>query len=143
MRYSSRSIRLVVVAVAVAFVTVAIGARLVLDGHLDSTGWWEQNSGTALYASAVYAGVLFVRPRVNAYLAGGIALVFCWLVEAFQLTPVPAELSARSLVIRLLLGRQFDWNDVAWYPVGIVPLVVVDLLLAARSAQPRTRPSSE
>jgi Protein of unknown function (DUF2809) len=141
--YSSRSIRLVVVALAVFFVAIAIAARLVFDGHLYSNGWWEQNSGTALYASAVYAGVLFMRPRINPFLAGGIALAFCWLVEAFQLTPIPAELSDRSLAMRLLLGRQFDWNDVAWYPVGILPLVAVDVLLAARSAHPSARRSSE
>ena len=127
------SIRLVLVAVAAAFVAVALGVRLVLAGRLDSTGWWEQNTGTALYAAVVYVVVLFLRPRISPYPAGGIALAFCWLVEAFQLTPVPAALSAHSPLIRLLLGAHFDWNDVAWYPVGIVPLVVLDAILGARS----------
>jgi hypothetical protein len=128
---------LLAVVSAAGIVAVAIGARFAFDGHLDSDGWWEQDSGTAMYAAAVYLGVLFLRPRINPYRAGGIALAFCWLVEVFQLTPVPAELSAHSVVARLVLGRQFDWNDMAWYPVGILPLVVVDLLLAARS-RPRT-----
>ena len=137
------AIRLFAVALAAVFIAIALGIRLVLDGRLDSTGWWEQNSGTALYAATVYMGVLFARPRVNPYRAGGIALAICWLVEAFQLTPVPAALSAHSSVIRLLLGAHFDWNDVAWYPVGILPLVAVDVLLAARSAHPSARRSSE
>jgi Protein of unknown function (DUF2809) len=132
-RYSSLSIRLVLVAMAFVFVAVALGVRLVLAGRLDSTGWWEQSTGTALYAGVVYLAVLFLRPRITPYLAGGTALAFCWLVEAFQLTPVPAALSAHSPLIRLLLGAHFDWNDVAWYPVGIVPLVVLDALVGVRS----------
>jgi hypothetical protein len=121
------------VAAAAVFVMVALGTRLVLAGRLDSSGWWEQDTGTSLYAATAYVVVLFLRPRISPYLAGGIALAFCWLVEAFQLTPVPAALSAHSPVIRLLLGAHFDWNDVAWYPVGIAPLVAVDALLRARS----------
>jgi Protein of unknown function (DUF2809) len=132
-RYSSLAIRLILLALAAVFIAVALGVRLILGGRLDSTGWWQQNTGTALYAAVVYLGVLFVRPRISPYRAGLIALAICWLVEAFQLTPIPAALSSYSLPIRLLLGSRFDWNDVAWYPVGIVPLVVVDALLRARS----------
>jgi hypothetical protein len=127
--YSSRSIRLTAVAMAVAFVAVALGIRLVRDGHLQSSGRLEQDTGTALYAAVVYLGVVFVAPRINPYRAGVIALAICWLVEAAQLTPVPATLSSYSPAIRLLVGAHFDWHDVAWYPVGIVPLVVIHRLL--------------
>jgi hypothetical protein len=32
-----------------------------------------------------------------------------------------------------VLGAEFDLTDIAWYPVGIVPLVAVDWLLGART----------
>jgi hypothetical protein len=127
--YSSRSIRLAAAALAVALVAVALGIRLARDGHLQSSGRLEQDTGTALYAAVVYLGVVFIRPRINAYLAGVIALAVCWLVEAAQLTTIPATLSSYSPAIRLLVGAHFDWHDVAWYPVGIAPLVVIHRFL--------------
>jgi len=47
-------------------------------------------------------------------------------VEAAQRTSVPAELSSHSLLLRAALGKQFDWVDIWWYPVGIVPLALID-----------------
>lgn len=71
--------------------------------------------------------------------AGTVATVFCWLVECAQLTGLPAELSARSLVARLALGVQFDPVDLAWYPAGVAPLVVLHHLVRAR-ARPTPQP---
>jgi Protein of unknown function (DUF2809) len=116
------------VAVAVAALAVAFGIRAVFGGRLDSTGALQQDSGTALYASAVYAAVVFLRPRVSPLVAGAWALGFCWAVEALQLTSVPRTLSGYSIILRLILGRAFDWTDVWWYPVGIVPLVAAELI---------------
>jgi hypothetical protein len=127
--YSSRSIRLAAIVLALVFIAVALGIRLARDGHLQSSGRLEQDTGTALYAAVVYLGVVFIRPRIGPYLAGAIALAVCWLIEAAQLTSVPAALSSYSPAIRLLVGAHFDWRDVAWYPVGIVPLVVIHRLL--------------
>jgi hypothetical protein len=125
-RLSAASIRWGAVGLAVAFVATAFSIRLITTGGLESAGRLQQDTGTALYAAVVYTAVVFVRPRIRPVLAGAVALAICWLVEVSQLTPVPAALSAHSLAIRLLLGAHFDWHDVAWYPVGIVPLVVLD-----------------
>lgn len=97
-------------------------------------GSFAQNSGTALYATLIYLGVFVLRPRTSPPVAGMVAIAFCWLVEAFQLTGIPAELSERSLIARLVLGSHFDWADVGWYPVGVVPLVVAQLLRARTAA---------
>jgi hypothetical protein len=137
---SSRWIRLIMVALAAVFLAVALTIRAVSSGSLEGNGRLEQYSGTALYASLVYAGVLFLWPRIAPLLAAAIAVSFCWLVEVSQLTGIPATLSAHNLLARLVLGVQFDWTDIAWYPVGIVPLVAVDWLLGARS---RPKPSAE
>jgi hypothetical protein len=39
-----------------------------------------------------------------------------------------------------VLCVQLDWTDIAWYRVGIVPLVAVDWLLGVRS---RPKPRAE
>ncbi|GIG57450.1 hypothetical protein Lfu02_18220 [Longispora fulva] len=111
------------------FLAVALAIRAVDDGAL------RQYSGTALYASIVYAAVLFCRPGMAPVPAGAVAVVFCWLVEFLQLTHIPAELSQRSLLARLVLGVQFDPVDVAWYPVGVVPLVALHRLVRARAGR--------
>lgn len=121
--------RLLMVAAGAGFLIVALGIRGLSGGMLNSTGRLEQYSGTALYASMVYVGVLFLWPRLSPWAAGGAAWAWCWAVEFFQLTGVPAELSARSLPARLVLGSQFDAVDLFWYLPGIVPLVVVHHLI--------------
>jgi uncharacterized protein DUF2809 len=141
-RYSSRAIRLVLVALVAGFVGLALGIRLAMGGALDSAGRLQQDTGTALYAAVAYLAVVFVRPRINPYAAGAAALAFCWLIEAAQLTPVPASISAHSLALRLLVGAHFDWLDVAWYPVGIAPLVIADRLSNLRGRARRPSPAS-
>jgi hypothetical protein len=76
--------------------------------------------------------VVFLWPRLAPLAAGAVAVGFCWAVECSQLTGVPAELSSRSIVARLVLGAKFDPTDIAWYPVGVVPLVAVHWLLRSR-----------
>ncbi len=100
----------------------AFAIRAVDDGAL------RQYSGTALYASMIYAGVFVLRPRTGPLVAGAAALAWCWAVELAQLTGVPAELSDRSLLARYALGAKFDPVDLLWYPAGIVPLVLLHLL---------------
>ncbi|MFY1697270.1 MULTISPECIES: DUF2809 domain-containing protein [unclassified Solwaraspora] len=121
--------RLASLAAAGGFLAIALGIRLLAsgDGVLDSSGVLQQHSGTALYASMVYAGVFVLAPRVTPVVAGVVAVAFCWLVELLQLTGIPAALSERSVIARLVLGVQFDATDLAWYPVGVLPLVLMHL----------------
>ena len=112
---------------AALFLAVALFIRAVDDGAL------RQYSGTALYASMVWAAVLFLWPRLAPLPVGVVAVAFCWAVECAQLTGVPAELSARSLAARLALGVRFDPVDLAWYPLGVVPLVMAHELLRRRA----------
>jgi len=128
---STRSVRVSALIAAAGFLAIALGIRAVI-GDWHGSGRVAQYSGTALYASMAYSGVLLVWPRIAPAWAGTIATVFCWAVEASQVTGIPAALSARSLLARVVLGVEFDWTDMLWYPMGIIPLVVVDWLLAAR-----------
>jgi hypothetical protein len=135
-------VRLAALATAAGFLAVALGIRIVAssDGVLDSSGALQQYSGTALYASMVYAGVFVLTPRTTPMVAGAEAIAFCWLVEFLQLTGLPAELSEQNLVARLVLGVRFDAIDLAWYLVGVLPLVVFHLLISHRVLRARCVP---
>ena len=130
MPLASGWVRTLMVVSAAVFAAAAFAIRAVSEGALG------QYSGAALSGSIVYTIVMFIRPPISPPVAGGIAAAYCWIVEFSQLTGIPATLSQRSLVARLLLGAQFDIVDVAWYPVGIIPLVALHWLMRARA---RTR----
>lgn len=122
-------VRSITASCAVLFLAVALVIRATAGGVLQNA------SGTALYASMVYVGIVFLRPRVRPWIAGAIAVGFCWLVELSQLTGVPAYLSERSVIARLVLGVAFDPADLAWYPVGVIPLVIAHWLVLRRADQ--------
>lgn len=91
--------------------------------------------GTIAYAFVATIGlgaILWIvgRRRVAAWWGWVPGLLFCWGVELFQLTPVPARLSSQWIGWRLGLGTTFDWTDMALYPAGVA-------LAAAALAVPR------
>ncbi|KUL42229.1 ribosomal maturation YjgA family protein [Actinoplanes awajinensis] len=106
---------------AVGCVVLAFGIRRFTGSPLLSNGLVEQASGTALYAAAVFAGVVALWPRLASGWVALIAAGYCWAVEFLQLSPIPAWLSARSVAARLILGVSFDPADLFWYLAGIVP----------------------
>ena len=111
---------------------LAFAIRLLTGPMVETTGPLQQISGTALYASAFYGGVLILWPRGRPLPVALISIAFCWAVEFFQLTDVPAELSARSVVARLVLGRTFDPSDLLWYVVGVLLAMRVHYLTLCR-----------
>jgi hypothetical protein len=125
-------VRLLMAVCAAVFVALGLVLRATTAGLLQNA------SGTVLYASMVYVAVVFIAPRIDPWLAGGIAIGFCWLVELSQLTGVPAYLSARSQIARLALGVEFDPQDLLWYPVGVLALVAVHAMVhrAVAARQP-------
>jgi len=126
-----RRVRLIAVVAAIGFVALGLGIRAYAgpDGV-------AQYPATALYASMIYASVLLVLPDIRAAVAGAAAITFCWLIEFLQLTGVPAALAERSVLARLVLGEQFDAVDLAWYAVGVLPLVVLHRISDRRRPQP-------
>jgi hypothetical protein len=134
--------RLLMLAAAAGLLAVALAIRAGTDGSLNGAGRLAQYSGTALYASMAYVGVLFLWPRRSPLGAGAIAWAWCWAMEFLQLTGIPADLSSRSLAARLVLGVRFDPTDLLWYPPGIIPLVVLHEVLrrTRRGAAARVGP---
>ncbi|GAA1857067.1 DUF2809 domain-containing protein [Actinomadura bangladeshensis] len=134
MSLAVRWTRLLMVISAAGFAGAAFAIRATMDGPI------EQYSGAALSAAIVYTIVIFIRPLVSPLPAGSAAIAYCWFIEFAQLTPIPAALSQRSWFARQLLGAQFDLIDVAWYPVGVIPLVAAHWFLRARTRS-RTDPA--
>jgi hypothetical protein len=132
----SRIPRPLSLAFGIALIATGLATRAWLDGA------FGQHSGTALYASTVYTAMVFLWPRISPWAAGLAATGICWLIEFSQLTPLPAELSSRSVLARLVLGMQFDAVDLFWYPIGVLPVALLHWLICRdrtqsdRSAQP-------
>uniref|UniRef100_A0AAU3GWE3 DUF2809 domain-containing protein n=1 Tax=Streptomyces sp. NBC_01401 TaxID=2903854 RepID=A0AAU3GWE3_9ACTN len=101
-------------AAAAALVTVVagLGVRSGVDGDM------AKYAGDALYTVLIHTLVVLIAPRVGPLTAAGAALAFSWAVELAQLTGVPAELSRRSGVARLVLGSTFNAPDLLWYAAG-------------------------
>ncbi|MFD8144697.1 DUF2809 domain-containing protein [Streptomyces sp. NPDC059708] len=93
-------------------VGAGLGLRAVAAGDVAKYG------GDALYTVMLLALVVVAAPRLSPARAAAIALAASWAVEFLQLTAVPAELSRRSTLARLLLGSTFNAPDLAWYAVG-------------------------
>jgi Protein of unknown function (DUF2809) len=104
--------RLLAAGAAVVTVGAGLGLRAVAVGDVAKYG------GDALYTVLLYALVVLAAPRVTPLTAAGSALAVSWVVEFSQLTDVPAELSGRSAVARLVLGSTFNPPDLFWYVVG-------------------------
>ncbi|WP_433223357.1 DUF2809 domain-containing protein [Microtetraspora malaysiensis] len=101
-------------ALLAALLTVAagLGIRAVADGPVAKYG------GDALYTLLLYALVLVAAPRTRPAVAASVALAASWAVEFFQLTGIPEELAARSVLARLVLGTTFNPTDLFWYAAG-------------------------
>ncbi len=104
--------RAAALACAVSTVAAGLGVRAWADGDL------AKYAGDALYTVLVHTLVVCAVPRVRPRTAAVGAFVFSCAVELLQLTPVPAELAARSGLARLVLGSTFNAPDLLWYAVG-------------------------
>ncbi|MDQ0585373.1 ribosomal maturation YjgA family protein [Streptomyces rishiriensis] len=106
--------RLVAVGAAVVTIGAGLGVRAGVSGDLAKYG------GDALYTVLLFTLAVLMAPRVTPLAAAGGALAVSGAVELLQLSPIPAELSQRSVVARLVLGSTFNAFDFLWYAVGAV-----------------------
>lgn len=124
-------IRLVAAGAAVVTVGAGLGLRAVAAGDVAKYG------GDALYTVMLLTLVVVVAPRVTPLAAAGSALAVSWAVEFLQLSQVPAELSQRSTLARLVLGSTFNAPDLFWYAAGAAAGWAIHA--GARSRPPRRR----
>ncbi|GAA2253174.1 MULTISPECIES: ribosomal maturation YjgA family protein [Kitasatospora] len=104
--------RLCALIAAALTVAAGLGSRSVLPGDAGKV------AGDVLYTVLVYTLVVLAAPRIRPAKAALVALGVSWAVEFFQATGIPAELSRRSVLARLVLGTTFNVPDLCWYVAG-------------------------
>jgi hypothetical protein len=93
-------------------------------------------AGDALYTVLLYVLVVLVRPAVRPVHAFAIALGVSVAVELAQLTPYPAWLSSKHVLLRLVFGTTFGFVDIAGYVLGAVGAVAVHGVLRRATSSP-------
>lgn len=83
-------------------------------------GFWSKYSGVALYAVLVYTLVIFMRPRISVGRGMLVALAISWVIEFAQISPVPAWLSSKHWMLRLIFGESFSLGDLPAYAAGVL-----------------------
>lgn len=121
-------------AVAAALVTIALG----LLARASLTGLPAKVLGVALYATLVYWVVVCVAPALPVGRVSLVALALCFAVELAQLTPIPAALSARHPLLRLVFGTTFSAWDLPMYAAGVLLAAALHRLALRRMAVPRS-----
>jgi hypothetical protein len=103
------------------------------------TGLLAKLAGDALYTVLVYVLVLVVRPATRPARAFGVAVGVSFAVELAQLTPYPAWLSSKHVLLRLIFGSTFGFVDLAGYLIGALGAVFTHVLVNALRDHRRVR----
>ncbi len=83
-------------------------------------------AGDALYAVAVYTGLVLLLPRSRPLVLAAGAAAWCVAVELLQLTGMPITLAERMPVAALVLGSGFDARDLVVYVLAVASALGVD-----------------
>ncbi|THE08817.1 DUF2809 domain-containing protein [Microbacterium oleivorans] len=122
----------------VAVVLVAVAGGLAV--HFGAgEGAASDIAGDALYVVAVWGGLVALFPRWSSWLVGAIVLVWCVVVELFQLTGLPVRWAGEWPPIVLVFGTVFDARDLLVY--AVTALVIAGTDAAVR--RPRRRRLSD
>jgi len=119
--------RLPAIGAGVLVVAAGLGARYGL------TGLWAKYLGVTLWSTCAYVLVVLVKPSIRTGPAATVALAIGWGVEFAQLSPLPAYLSSKHLLLRWIFGADFSAWDLPAYAVGVAIGAGVHLLLRRRS----------
>ncbi|WP_454041604.1 ribosomal maturation YjgA family protein [Cellulosimicrobium sp. Marseille-Q8652] len=123
------------VGLGVALAAVVLAGLVVATRAPDP---WGDVGGDVLYAVATYLLVALVLARSRPSVVGGVALAWCWAVEALQATGVAAAVNDEVPPAAWLLGSTFAVRDLVCYAVGVVLAAGGDVLarsLVARRAR--------
>ncbi|MDU0365699.1 DUF2809 domain-containing protein [Microbacterium sp. KSW4-17] len=110
-----------------AVLALAVVVAAGLAGHrLMPSSVASDVAGDALYAVAVYTGLVLLLPRARPLLLAAGAAAWCVAVELLQLTVLPITLAERMPVAALVLGSGFDARDLVVYVLAVVSALGVD-----------------
>ena len=126
--------RLVIAAVAFGTLGLGVGIRL---GPMPPV--WAKYGGVGLWCALVYWLVLFISPRLAAWMAFLAALGIGCGVELLQLSDIPRTLARSIPLSKWILGTTFSAPDFPAYAVGagLAALLHVGLARSLRWEIPR------
>ncbi|MCI9857270.1 ribosomal maturation YjgA family protein [Microbacterium proteolyticum] len=117
--------------VALAALVVVVAAGLVAAKVLPSSAATDI-AGDALYAVAVYTGLVLLLPRVRRLILAIAATGWCVFVELLQLSGLPVALAERVPPIALVLGTGFDTRDLVVYASAVLVAAAADAAVTSR-----------
>lgn len=117
--------------VALAALVVVVAAGLVVAKVLPSSAATDI-AGDALYAVAVYTGLVLLLPRVRRLILAIAATGWCVFVELLQLSGLPVALAERIPPIALVLGTGFDTRDLVVYASAVLVAAAADAAVTSR-----------
>lgn len=126
---------------ALGALVVIVVAGLVVSRGLPTSAVTDI-AGDALYAVAVYAGLVVLLPRARRVVIALAAAGWCVAVELLQLTGLPSTLAERMPPVALVLGTGFDARDLVVYAAAVLVVSSVDAAVGARLL-PGERSSAE
>jgi hypothetical protein len=91
---------------------------------------WDKSLGDALYAVMIYLFLGLALPAQPPRQRGAVTFALCFAIELFQLTGIPRTLPRP---LRIALGTDFAWHDVACYAVGAMACVWAERALRSRT----------
>ncbi|OLT50432.1 DUF2809 domain-containing protein [Cellulosimicrobium sp. CUA-896] len=121
-------------AAGVALTLVVVAGLVVATQVPDPVG---DVGGDVLYAAAAYALAVLVLPRARTVVVAGLALGWCWAVEALQATGLAAALNDEVPPAAWLLGSTFAVRDLVCYAAGVGLALAADATIR-RSGVART-----
>lgn len=114
----------------VALAVVVAGGLIVSRGLPDSVA--TDIAGDALYAAAVFTGLVVLWPRARRAVLALLAAAWCVAVEVLQATGLPSALAERFPPIALVLGTGFDPRDLVVYVLAVAAAMSLDAAVSAR-----------
>lgn len=83
--------------------------------------------GDFLYATLIFLAIGTIKPQISTLKIGGLALVFCYIIETSQLINWQWLTYLRSSYLgHLVLGAGFLWTDILAYTAAIGLCIIIE-----------------
>jgi hypothetical protein len=135
-KHKQRSQRIIYCVGGLIIVIAGVASRVIHSG----IRLIDHDLGEALYAALAYMVLGIVWPQLGPARKALIAMIAMVVIEAFQITGVPARFAASAhpglKLLAIVLGTAWSWRDLLGYAVGIAIVGLLDYLAGFGEAAP-------
>lgn len=121
--------------------TVATGLGLLIR-YVPAWGFWAKYGGVAMWSTALYMAILIAAPTWRVRRVLPLCVAIGWSIEFLQITPLPGYLSSKHILLRLLVGEQFNPPDLLALVVGAAFGAAVHAAAMRIRSRVRSRPAA-